>query len=167
MVPEQSKATNRDARDLRWWSREGETGHWVLVVSKEEMRIGFDPWGYAPGQLKAEIQSLLPNPPSVITTEQLGLELYILGGKRPLAFTKALQRYLRQLKAEGLARSVPLGDDEHSRRLGWMKISGACPKADDIDVAQPRRREILRAKCPGQTAEAKSKLTSDHFKLQS
>jgi hypothetical protein len=103
-----------------WWTWGAENGHWVLIVSKEEFRIGFDAWGYREGELKVWVQGVIPEPPSLTTAHKIAEKLYLYEGTPTLAFVKAIQRCLRDLRREGVARSVPDGEGP---QLGWLLVT--------------------------------------------
>lgn len=99
-----------------WWTSLEENGHWVLIVSKEELQIGFDPWGFPLGELKQEVLSQVPNSPEVAKAASIATQLWRSSGRPSPEFIKAIQRCLRELKESGLALAAPLGS---GRQLGW------------------------------------------------
>jgi hypothetical protein len=99
-----------------WWASVEETGHWVLVVSKEEFQIGFDAWGFPLGTLEQEVLSLIPSPPETTTAFEIATKL-VRGRDLPTrAFVKTIQKCLRQLREKEAAQSCPVGTHP---QLGW------------------------------------------------
>lgn len=107
--------------DRHWWSRGDENGYWVLIIQKADFQIGDDAWGYKKGEMIEEVMSLLPLPPSLVTTEEIAKRLS-RGSQRPTReFLKAIQRCLRQLRAKGAARSLPVGPNTQLARYRRLR----------------------------------------------
>jgi hypothetical protein len=93
-----------------------ENGHWVVLCDKPSLVPETDTWGYKPGEMIDEIESLLPKTPSHITTHELAAKM-LRGSSHPTReLLKSIQKCLRTLRKRGAARSVRLGN---STQLGW------------------------------------------------
>ena len=93
-----------------------ENGYWVVQCAKPSLVPETDAWGYCPGEMIQEIESLLPETPTYITTHELAAQMS-RGSHRPTReLLKSIQKNLRTLRKRGAARCVRLGN---STQLGW------------------------------------------------
>lgn len=140
--------------DKSWWTSLEERGHWVLVVSKDEFQIGLDAWDYTHGQLKAEVQALVPERPHVVTSSDICRRLWKHEGPPSREFLKAVQRCLRDLRASGITVSKPLVGSPY---LGWHLAKPSVEQAPFLPneaiappmvEAAPIRRDVVVERRP-------------------
>jgi hypothetical protein len=62
----------RSGRRCSWWTRQEENGHWVLIVTKAELQLESDIWGFRKGELRRRVFELVPSPPATSTAVQMG-----------------------------------------------------------------------------------------------
>jgi hypothetical protein len=94
-----------------------------------------DPWGFAAGELKEAILSLLPEPRDTVTALDLATNLSRNGDNPRAGFLKAVQRAVRELRVARAATSVPVGEGS---QLGWhLPSSGSSPGREIAPVLAP------------------------------
>lgn len=93
-----------------------ENGHWVVLSEKPSLLPETDSWGYPPGKMVEEIETLPPKTPTYITTHELAAQMTLGSSYPSRELLKAIQKCLRTLRKRGAARSVRLGNSTQS---GW------------------------------------------------
>lgn len=101
-----------------WWTSGAKSGHWLIIVSAEEIGFGYDVWGFRIGELRDAILNLVPRRPDIVTAAEIALRLNRQSIRTSTAFVRAVRAQLQTLKRDNFIRSSRLG----GAQLGWHRL---------------------------------------------